>query len=259
VVPCAAVPCNLAGRPRSGCAMIDLHCHILPAVDDGPADIEESVAMARTAADDGITHIVATPHFVYDGHRKGEGILRTLEMLRNRLGEAGIPVELLAGADIRLSHELLAGLEKGDIPTIHGSRYFLLELPEVIPPNLDRFLFAARVKGFTVIITHPERNRGLLSSPEKIGMLRASGSLFQLTAMSVTGEFGSQIRSFSQMLLRKGFADFVATDAHDYVHRRPVLSTAYRETVRLCGEREAERIFFGNPAAVLDNREILTG
>jgi protein-tyrosine phosphatase len=127
--------------------MIDLHCHILPGVDDGPSGIEESIAMARTASDDGITQIVATPHFLYDGSQKSEGVARSLEMLRDRLDEEGVPVKLLTGADIRLSFELMKGLEKKDIPTINGSRYFLLELPEVIPPHLDNLLFAARAKG----------------------------------------------------------------------------------------------------------------
>jgi protein-tyrosine phosphatase len=239
--------------------MIDLHCHILPAVDDGPSDIAESVAMVRIAADDGITHIFASPHFIYDGRQKAEGIARSLGALSQTLDEAGIPVTLLPGADIRLSFELMKGLEKGDIPTLGGSRYFLLELPEIIPPNLESLLFAIRVKGFAAIITHPERNGGLLSSPEKVGILRASGSLFQLTAMSVTGEFGGQIKSFSEMLLRRGLADFVASDAHDPVHRKPVLSAAYRATVRLCGRKEAERIFLANPAAVLANGEIPVG
>ncbi len=239
--------------------MIDLHCHILPAVDDGPNDIEESVAMSRTAASDGITHIVATPHFLYGGPHKSQEVERSIERLSGELKREGTPVTLLRGADIRLNYELVKGLEAGDIPTINGSRYFLLELPEVIPPNLDTFLFSAEIRGFKVIITHPERNGGLLSSPDRIGALRASGALFQITAMSVTGEFGLELRSFCHMLFRRRLVDFVASDAHDPFVRRPVLSKAYGEVTRLCGEREARRIFFENPEAVINNGQMISG
>ena len=238
--------------------MIDLHCHILHGVDDGPREIGESIIMARMAAHDGITHIVATPHFLYEEKQKNEEMMTSLEALRGAVSEKDIPVTLLSGADIRLSYGLLKGLEKRDIPVVNNSRYFLLELPEPIPPSPTNFFFTAATNGFVAIITHPERNGSLLSFPGKMEALRDSGALFQLTAMSITGEFGVQIKAFCHMLLKKGLADFVASDAHDPSMRKPVLSRAYREVVRICGEKEAQRIFYENPAAVLENRGIRT-
>ena len=236
--------------------MIDIHCHILPGIDDGPADVAESVAMARIAAADGIRSIVATPHFSY-----GEGPdIETIELARRaleeRLKEEGVPVGLVCGADVRLTYELLEGTEKGDLPTINGSRYFLLELPEIIPPNLDNFLHAAGIGGFVPIITHPERNYSFLSSPRKMDGLREAGALIQITAMSITGEFGMKIRGLSEALIRKGLVDFVATDAHGTGHRRPLLSAAYNHLSRLLDKGQVRKIFFGNPEAVLENGEI---
>jgi protein-tyrosine phosphatase len=238
--------------------MIDLHCHILPAIDDGSPDIETSCKMLRMAAADGITHIAATPHFKYDEKPTLEDIGRSLQVLQMRTKEEGIPVRLLRGADVRLTYELINGIQRRGVPVINGSRYFLLELPDLLPPHIDNLLFTIRLEGFVPVITHPERNYSLLSAPDKIEGLRDSGALFQLTAMSITGEFGSQIRSFTQMLFRKGLADFVATDAHDPFFRKPVLSQAYKEVVRIYDEREAQRVFFENPAALIENREIKT-
>lgn len=212
--------------------------------------------MLKIAADDGITHIVATPHFIYNEKPTIEDIKDSVKLLEERVNREGIGVKLLSGADIRLTYELIYGIEKNEILTINSSRYFLLELPDLIPPNLDNFLFTAELKGFVPIITHPERNYSLLSSPEKIETLRDSGALFQLTAMSLTGEFGSQMKKFSHMLLKKRFVDFIASDAHSTGRRTPVLSRAYREISELFDEKEAQRIFFENPSAVIENKEI---
>lgn len=236
--------------------MIDIHCHILPGIDDGAADMETSLGMLKIASDDGITHIVATPHFTHSERPTIEDIDRHVRLLREELDKKGLAVKLLPGADIRLSYELIEGIERNSIPTINGSRYFLLELPDIIPPNLDNFLFTANLNGFVPIITHPERNYTLLSEPEKIEVLRDSGALLQLTAMSVTGEFGNRIKRLSCMLLKKNHVDFIASDAHNINRRTPVLSRAYREVAGLIDEEAAKRLFFENPGAVIENKDI---
>lgn len=236
--------------------MIDIHCHILPGIDDGPEDIETSFKMLEMAHEDGITHIAATPHFTYNEKPSAREIYDRLIMLRESMVSRGTDIHLLPGADIKLTYELLHGIENNTIPTINGSRYFLLELPDLIPPNLDNFIFEATLRGFVPIITHPERNYSLLASPEKTSFIRKAGALVQLTAMSVTGEFGGQIRKFSHLLLKKGMVDFIATDAHNTDRRVPVLSKAYREITGMFDEKEAERIFINNPLAVIENREI---
>jgi len=236
--------------------MIDIHCHILPAIDDGADTIQMSLEMLRLAAADGITHIVASPHYRHGESPAIDIIQRKIKQVREAMKGKAIEVELLEGADIRLTYELLRGIEKKEIPTINGSRYFLLELPDLVPPHLDEFLLEMKVRGFVPIITHPERNYSLLAAPQKTDALRAAGALFQVTAMSVTGDFGRQIMKFTRQLFKKGYVDFVATDAHNTVRRPPLLSKAYQETTVLLKKTETDRIFFENPKAVIENREL---
>lgn len=237
--------------------MIDIHCHILPGIDDGPPDIETGLRMARMAADDGITHIVASPHYSYGERPSAADIKEALQRFSGRIKEQGIAITVVQGADIRLTFELLRGLGSRDIFTINSSRYFLLELPDLMPPNVGTFIFRARAEGYIPVITHPERNYSLLMSTEKLLGLRDSGALFQVTAMSITGEFGEQIQNYSMMMLRNGYVDFVATDAHNTDYRVPILSGAYREVSELLGDARSRSIFFDNPEAVIENREIL--
>lgn len=236
--------------------MIDIHCHILPGIDDGPSDLQITLEMLSIAAADGITHIVATPHYRHGETPTMQDIQEKAQQVRAEMTKKNIAVKLLGGADIRLTYELMKGIQKSEIPTINNSRYFLLELPEIIPPHLDEFIFETKVKGFVPVITHPERNYSLLRAPEKTDAMRKAGALFQFTAMSVTGNLGRQIKKFTLRFFKKGYVDFVATDAHSTVHRPPLLSKAYRETVGILGKAEADRIFFDNPRAVIENREI---
>lgn len=212
--------------------------------------------MLKIAAGDGITHIAATPHYRHGESPTAQDISEKIVLVREEIAKRSIDVELMVGADIRLTYELMEGIEKNEVPTINNSRYFLLELPYLIPPHLDSFLFEARVKGFVPVITHPERNQSLMSSMKKIKILRNGGALFQLTAMSVTGKLGRQIKKFAVELLKMGYADFIATDAHNTEHRPPLLSTAYRETAGILNKPGADRIFIDNPKAVIENREI---
>jgi protein-tyrosine phosphatase len=236
--------------------VIDIHCHILPAIDDGAGDIQTSLEMLRIAAADGISHIVATPHYRHGEPPTMQDIDNKMKQVREEMTTRAIEITLLRGADIRLTYELLEAIRRNEVPTINDSRYFLLELPDLFPPRLDEFLFDMKVRGFFPVITHPERNYSLLSAPERIETLRDAGALFQLTAMSITGALGRRIRKFSHQLFKKGYVDFVATDAHNTGRRPPLLSKAYRETVAILNKTGAERIFFENPKAVIENREI---
>ena len=236
--------------------MIDIHCHILPAIDDGSPDMETTMKMLDIAARDGIHHIVASPHFRQGEEPSAQDILTNLRTVQDEAARRGAPVKLYSGADIRLTYELFEALNREDLPSINNSRYFLLELPDLVPPHLEEFIFEAKIKGYVPIITHPERNYSLLSAADKVDGLWEAGALFQLTAMSITGDFGRQIRKFSLHLLKKGFADFVASDAHSTDRRIPVLSRAYAEVSDLLNADKARKIFFDNPRAVLENREI---
>lgn len=236
--------------------MIDIHCHILPGIDDGPEKIGTTLEMLRMAEKDGISHIVATPHYRCQDVPTMQDIEECVSLVRGEMEKRGMTIRLLMGADIRLTYELIACMTSRTLPSINGSRYFLLELPDLLPPHLEEFIHETRVMGYMPVITHPERNCRLLESPERSEALRKAGALLQLTAMSITGEFGRQIKKYSLQLLKMGCVDFVASDAHDTKYRAPVLSKAYRDVAAVLDREAARRMFIDNPKAVVENREI---
>ncbi|NTU43799.1 MAG: hypothetical protein HGA78_12280 [Nitrospirales bacterium] len=233
--------------------LIDIHCHILPGLDDGPEKTAEALEMLRIASDDGISHIFATPHII-DGEyeNRPEGINRALSELKE---QSSFPVELLAGADIRITPGIVKALTEGEVLPLGSTSYILLELPTYsLPPNLENIFFSLRLKGFWPVITHPERHLILMQDMKKLRALKDSGGLVQVTAMSITGEFGRGVQKASLVMLEQGLVDFVATDAHNTKRRPPILSKAYAHVRKKFGEKVAERIFRENPSKVLNNQ-----
>lgn len=227
--------------------MIDLHCHILPALDDGPAGMEEAVQMGRIAAADGIRSLVATPH-VNGDLLPPESIREAVQTLNGALQEAGISLEVLPGADT-------SALLPADVLrhyTINNTHYVFLEFPHsYLPQNAGEMIFAAVLGGLTPIITHPERNPGILRQPDRLFSLIEGGALVQITAESLTGGFGQEARDCAFYLLRKEAVHFIATDAHSTRRRPPVLSRGMKAAARVLGDAKARRLVVENPAAVL--------
>jgi protein-tyrosine phosphatase len=235
--------------------MIDLHCHLLPGIDDGPADSAMSLAMARIAVADGIETIACTPHITpgfYDN--SGLEIRAGVERLSRELADAGIQLSLVTGADVHLAPDLTSGLRSGRIPTLAGSRYFLFEPPHrVLPPRMEDVVFRLMAEGYVPILTHPERLAWIASHFDLIRRLRSAGVWMQLTAMSITGGFGRRVRYWSERLLDEGLADILATDAHDCDRRPPCLSQARSLVARRVGEAEAHRMVVTRPEGILRN------
>lgn len=232
---------------------IDIHCHILPGMDDGPATLEESLKMLEVAKNDGISRIFAAPH-ILDGlySNKGAEIIASVENLRKHL-PAGL--ELFYGADVRVIPDVLKRIESGEVLTLNGSGFMLMELPEyIVPPYLDSFIFNLRHKGITPIITHPERHLRLMHDHNGLSGLRDSGAMCQITAMSITGDFGREVMRASFSMIEKGLADIVASDAHNAGRRPPILSKAYKEVKKHFGENVAEMLFFKNPGKILEKQ-----
>ncbi|MBI3995692.1 MAG: capsular biosynthesis protein, partial [Nitrospirae bacterium] len=216
--------------------MIDIHCHILPGLDDGPRTMDEAVAMARIAAADGIQALVASAHItpgVYDN--SPDRIIAAAEAFADRLRREGIPMRIIPGADVRMTPEMLDG--DGRYLCINrGTPYFLFEFPhDLIPPGSDRLVGALRERGRVPVITHPERNLDLQRQPEKLEPFIKMGCLVQITAMSLTGEFGPRARAVAERYLKDGWAHLIATDAHDVGKRPPILSRAVRRAEELVG------------------------
>lgn len=234
--------------------MIDVHCHILPGVDDGPSDFEESIEMCRVASADGVKKIIATPHSnpsVYDS-----GTVKIIELtgeLNVRLREAGIPLSIQAGCEAHATPDLIARLKNSEALTLDGlGRYVLVEFPfENMPLNWDLFLLSLKNAGYMPIMAHPERNVWFLNRPEALFDAVDKGiMLVQITAVSVTGELGPAIKGFSAALLERNLVHVVASDGHSASYRPPVLSGARKAAAEIIGAERAEPLFTGNAEAI---------
>jgi protein-tyrosine phosphatase len=235
--------------------MIDLHCHLLPGIDDGAPDLETSLEMARIAVADGIGTIACTPHIypgVYDN--TGDGIRQAVERLQNELDTFHIPLKLVAGADAHLAPELPAKLGSGEAPSLAGSRYFLLEPPHhVAPPRFADFVFNVLATGFVPLITHPERLTWIEEHYETFCSLVDRGAWLQVTAGSLTGRFGSRPRYWGERLLAEGRVHVLATDSHGVKRRPPLLAEGREAAERFVETEESWHLVRTRPAGILEN------
>jgi len=238
--------------------MIDLHSHILPGIDDGAADLDASLVMARIAAADGITRMACTPHIVPGLYENSfETIAPALAKLTQALLDRGIPLQLVIGADVHIAPDLDVSLASGIVPTLNRTRYFLLEPPHhILPPKLEEVTARLIKASFVPIITHPERLTWLKAHYGVIESLNGMGCLIQVTADSITGGFGKEAQYLAHRLLDERRVDIIATDCHGPVHRRPVLTQARQAVTDRLGETEARAMVVERPSAILENRVI---
>jgi protein-tyrosine phosphatase len=236
--------------------MIDLHCHILPGIDDGAADLEESLAMARMAVADGITVTACTSH-IFPGmyNNNGDGIRLAMATLQAELDRQAIPLRLVEGADVQLDLGILEGLRSGAIPSLNGSRYFLFEPPHLIaPPRIEDANRSYVAAGYVPVITHPERLKWLDGDGYgRVCKMVDDGAWVQITAGALTGMFGRRPKEWSQRMLAEGRVHLIASDAHNMRRRVPVLSEAREAAAAIVGEVEAWRLVRDRPQAILDN------
>ena len=201
--------------------MIDIHSHILPGVDDGAQDEQASIEMARVAIDEGITHIVASPHHrnrTYDNYR--DEIRTSVTVLNDLFQSEGINLTVLPGQEVRIYGEILDDLAKGEIQAVNDSKYLLVEFPsDSVPHYASQLFYDMQMEGIQPIIVHPERNRELLNNHEKMYEFVRNGVLTQVTAASLVGKFGEQIATFSEQLIRANLTHFIASDAHNTTTR----------------------------------------
>jgi len=235
--------------------MVDVHCHILPGLDDGPDSIEESLAMAEAAISDGITHVVATPHcnseYPFD--------YAYVQRLRDRLqSEVGDRLKLATGCDFHLNPENLNALRADASQFCINQRdYLLVEFNEIsIPPSMDETLHNLQLQGLRPVITHPERNAILRRQPERLAKWVRLGCVVQVTAGSITGTFGPRAQEDSMCWIAKGIVHIVASDAHN-TKRRPLrLQPAYRAVSEQFGATKAQALFVDNPLAAFEGRDL---
>lgn len=243
-------------------AMIDIHAHILPGVDDGPKELQEAVQMVRQGYQDGIETIVATPHVLDQVlSRELETTFREkmVELKARVQAEVG-RVNLILGSEIYIQ-PALKFMAQWEFSTLaNNGKYMLVELPMIsYPEYTEQIFFELALQRITPILSHPERNLFLLGNRDKIYDLVYRGVLIQVNAGSITGVFGEQVRGFSEELLRYGLVHLVGSDAHNSDSRPLILSEARAVTAELVGEGAAEVLFHTNPARVIagDKIEVL--
>lgn len=236
--------------------MIDLHCHILPGIDDGAPDLEVALAMARCAVDDGITVMACTPHIypgLYENNR--DSIVAAIESFRQALASENIPLRLVEGADTHLAPDLIGQIKSGHVPTLNGSRYFLFEPPHhLAPPRIEDTVFTLLAAGYIPVITHPERLTWIEENYAVFGRMVQSGAWMQITAGSLTGRFGTRPQYWAERILDEGLCHIIATDAHHIKRRPPLLAEARILAGKRLGNMEAEHLVLTRPQGILDNR-----
>lgn len=236
----------------------DIHCHIVPGIDDGARDEAEALAMAAAAVRDGTATVIATPHQLGgNAHVTAADIRSGVAMLNEALRRAAIPLDVLPGADVRIEPELPALLRRGDVVTLADrGRHVLLELPHDAYVPLGPLLDSLRKQGLTGILSHPERNKAMQARPDTVAEVVRDGGLIQITAGSLTGGFGNSARTLAEMCVRRRLVHFVASDAHDTT-RRPFGLAAARDVVtKLADQRVTDAVTLENPTRVAAGESI---
>jgi len=235
--------------------MVDIHCHILPNVDDGSKSWDISLQMCRMAQNDGIKHIVATPHanskYTYDR----EALSARLDELSRKLGP-GLTFSL--GCDFHLSFENISdALVHPTRYTISGTNYLLVELSDFsVPPSISQTLERLSNAGLVPIITHPERNPILQRNQGQVLEWATNGYLIQVTANALTGRWGQKAQDMAVWLLKRSAVHVIATDAHDLDSRPPILSKARDAAAKILDESRAQALVHDNSHAIVSGRPL---
>jgi len=237
--------------------MIDLHCHLLPGIDDGPKDLATSLEMARIAVADGITTTFCTPH-IYPGlyENNAVDIRHRVANLQLILQNQNIPLTLNFGADVHLVPGLLDAIRSGRVPTLGASRYLLLEPSHhVCPPRFCESVFELIGAGYVPVITHPERLTWAQDHLDDFFALARSGAWLQVTGGALTGKFGTRVQRLAERFVGDGWTAILASDAHTTQRRAPQLRDARERASALVGSDEATRMVVDRPQLVLLNSQ----
>lgn len=238
--------------------MIDVHHHLLYGLDDGPDSIETSVAMARMAHEDGITHVVCTPHASNRYPFQPDEITSRLDRLRAELAAVEVNLTLGQGCDFHMTWENIQDAKANPQKySINGKRYLLIELSDqVIPVGISECFVELQLAGMTPILTHPERNPAIQRNPDRIKPWLANGLLVQVTAGALIGRFGNTARNLAHRLMEDRWVHIIATDAHDIKSRPPRMREAYDLIAATWGEDTANRLCIANPRSVFDGTKL---
>ena len=235
--------------------MIDLHCHLLPGIDDGPDTLEQSLELCRIAVADGITRAVVTPH-IHPGRwgNTRASIASDCAALQSELDAQSIDLRLGFAAEVRLTDQVMGQIEREEIPyygEVDGYRVMLLEFPHghVIPGSEQLVNWLIRQK-IRPLIAHPERNRQIMKNPALLQPFIEAGCWLQITGGSVTGGFGERAQAIARQLLEADQVAVVASDGHNRKARPPALRQAFIRIASEYGQARAQQLMLDTPGAI---------
>jgi len=236
--------------------MIDLHTHILPGVDDGVGDVEEALLVANEAENQGVTKLVATPHYVGEGFQLTPGeTKKRVKDLQQVFKQEGLGIEVLPGAEVYITPDLGKKLENGLVSTINDSRYLLVEFPmEKRPSYINEVFYDLKVMGYTPIISHPERYGYIRKNPNLLYNWIEDGIYAQLNAGSLLGKFGNRVKNTAETLVKYNLVQFIGSDLHSNQRRSQCLEEGFKRLRSLIGKR-TER-YMENAKRVINDHEI---
>jgi protein-tyrosine phosphatase len=254
-LPVAPAPAQVARLHRFSIdASVDIHCHCLPGLDDGPPTLADALAVCRGLVDDGITTVIATPHQLgtYEQTNGGDVIRAAVAELNATLHSESIPLQVLPGGDVRVDDGLMDGLAAGRVLSLGDARQFiLLELPHESLIDLTHLVDDLLATGVTPVLSHPERNAALVRKVDPVLPWIDAGMLMQVTAGSLLGQFGPHAERVGWSMIEQGLVAIVATDAHDVKMRPPSMSAAIDAIAGRYGHAVARRLCVENPLKVL--------
>lgn len=228
----------------------------MPDIDDGARTVEEAVEMARLAAADGIEFMVSTPH-MFNGLSSNPEPAEVLERVAALNAAIGGGIEILPGNEVHISHDIAQQAKSDRVMKINQRNYMLVEFPQLtVPVGAEELFYKLRLNGVRPILVHPERNGEIQGHPSIVAKLVERGVLMQVTAMSLTGEFGPAAQSCAQKLLRHNCVHFLATDCHRTKSRPPILSRGRAAAAAIIGDERASALVEANPRAVINGENL---
>jgi protein-tyrosine phosphatase len=246
---------GIGGERQGGKALIDIHSHIPPGLDDGSPDMETSIKMAEIAVSEGITKMIATPHFIEeDKELDRDEVIEKVEQLNRKLKDRSLDLEIFPGEEVLLTPNIAKLYEEGKIITLcDRNKYILVELPLMSLPlySLD-VIYSLGLKGLKVIIAHPERNREIAKNPERLKEFIRIGALVQVNSLSLTGVFGRKAKRAAEKIINSGMTHIIATDCHTARSRSPRIKKALEELPLSA----AELLVVKNPSKIIEGRDI---
>ena len=236
--------------------MIDIHCHLMPGVDDGSKDLDESLAMFENAYTSGVTSMILTPHYIKGTkyNYKNSAKQKIVEILREALRRMDIDIEVYFGNEAYIDDELPELIKSGEISTLAGSRYLLVELPvNAENKNAGNIFFRLKSNGITPIIAHPERYAYIQQHPEKVREYLKIGCLLQSNYMSLFGKYGKKAKKTLKTLLKSGYISFLCSDIHHSTNEYHLPEAEKKVKKIVKSEEVVQKLFIENAEAVVKN------